>query len=109
MSYIKVGKTSDLMAGKVMKVSIEGKDILISNIDGEYFAINNKCNHMGGSLVEGKLDGDKITCPKHGSVFNLKTGKVESRGKLLFVKVKVDAQSTYPVKVENDDIYIEIK
>ncbi len=109
MEYVKVGKTADLVEKKVMKVAVKGKDILISNIKGEYFAIDNKCNHMGGSLVEGNIEGNKVICPKHGSVFDLKTGKVEEKGKLFFLKVKVKDQRKYPVKIEGNDIYIKVE
>ncbi len=108
MEFVKVATTKDLSKGSRLKITVGGKDILLSNINGEYFAIDNKCNHMGGSLYDGQMEGDKIICPKHGSVFNLKTGKVEERGKLFFIKVKVEDQRSYPVKIDDGNIYIEM-
>ena len=108
MGYVKVEKTTDFLNKNKIKLSLEGKDILIAKINEEYFAIDNRCNHLGGSLVEGRLEGNSIICPKHGSVFDVKTGKVEARGKLFFLKVNVKDQKTYPVKLDGTDISIEV-
>ncbi|MDD2371520.1 MAG: Rieske 2Fe-2S domain-containing protein [Firmicutes bacterium] len=109
MGYVKVAETKDLLEGGKLKISVEGRDILVSNINGEYFGIDNRCNHMGGSLYDGIMEGDRVSCPKHGTVFNLKTGEVEDRGKLFFIKVKVGNQRSYPVKIEGGDILVDIK
>ncbi|HXU96325.1 MAG TPA: Rieske 2Fe-2S domain-containing protein, partial [Candidatus Nitrosotalea sp.] len=57
MGKIIVGKTSDFTPGKIQKATIDGKDILVANIDGNYYAINDTCTHAGASLSEGNLDG----------------------------------------------------
>jgi len=55
-------------------VVVGGKEVLLANVDGSYFAIANKCTHAGGSLAKGSLEGSIVTCPRHGSQFDLKTG-----------------------------------
>jgi 3-phenylpropionate/trans-cinnamate dioxygenase ferredoxin subunit len=55
-------------------VTIGGKDILITNVDGHYYAIGSKCPHAGGNLAKGKLEGKIVTCPRHGSKFDVSTG-----------------------------------
>ena len=57
MGKIIAGKTSDILPGKMIKVSIDGRDILVANIDGEYCATDDSCTHSGSSLSEGKLEG----------------------------------------------------
>ena len=52
------------------------KEILLTNIQDSYYAVENKCPHMGGSLYEGELKGNLIICPKHGSMFDITNGKV---------------------------------
>ena len=106
MNYIKVGKSVELKAGNKKKITIEGKDILLANINNTYYAVDNKCPHMGGSLAEGKLEGSQIVCPKHGSIFDVTTGKAVQGAKILFLKVKVGDIHTYPIKVEGDDLLI---
>jgi len=54
--------------------SAGGKDILVANIDGKYYAIGGKCTHMHGDLSKGKLEGKVVTCPRHGSRFDVTTG-----------------------------------
>lgn len=109
MEYIKVAQTTDLTKGNKKKISLDEKEILLTNIDDSYYAIDNKCPHMGGSLYDGKLEGSNIVCPRHGSIFDVKTGKVVERGKMLFVKVQVNDTKSYPVKVEGIDIFIGIE
>ena len=106
MEYIKVAQTTDLTAGSKKKISWQGKEILLANIEGAYYAIDNTCPHMGGSLYEGDLEGSHIICPRHGSIFDVKTGKVVQPGKLFFIKVKVHDIQSYPVKIEGTDIML---
>jgi 3-phenylpropionate/trans-cinnamate dioxygenase ferredoxin subunit len=106
MNFIKAAQTNDLAPGSKLKVTVQGNTILLANINGSYYAIDNKCPHLGGSLADGNLDGENIVCPRHGSVFSVKTGKFVSPGKLLFVKVNTHDTQSYPVKVEGADILI---
>ena len=109
MKYIKVAQTTELPEGSKKKVTMNGQDILLTNVKGVYSAISNTCTHMGGSLVEGDLQGNEIVCPRHGSIFNVQTGQVVQRGKLLMIKVKVTDLKVYPVKIEGTDLLIGIE
>lgn len=109
MRYIKIAQTADLKAGNKMKISLEGKEILLANIQDTYYAIDNTCPHMGGSLAEGRLEDSNIVCPRHGSVFDVKTGKAVKSGKLFLINVKVHDVHSYPVQVEGTDILLGIE
>ena len=74
---IDIALAKDVERGKMISVEKNGKDILIANVDGNYYAIGNVCTHMGCKLSEGTLSGNTVQCPCHGSIFNLKTGEVE--------------------------------
>ena len=65
MSYQKAALANQLQPGGKLKVTLEGKTLLLTNVDGAYYAIDNKCPHRGGSLFDGTLSGDTITCPLH--------------------------------------------
>ncbi|MDD3350424.1 MAG: Rieske (2Fe-2S) protein [Eubacteriales bacterium] len=106
MKYIKIAETTELREGSKKKIVVEGKDILLTNIQNSYYAIENTCPHMGGSLYEGDLDGTHIVCPKHGSAFDVTTGKLVEAGKLLFIKLKVRDVKSYPLKIEGTDIML---
>lgn len=108
MEYIRVASKAELPANKMIMVVVGGKEILLSNIDGSYYAIANKCTHFGGSLVKGSLDGSIVTCPRHGAKFDVKTGQAVGDAKIGFVKMKVKAEESYPVKVNGTEIFVGI-
>ncbi|NCB41320.1 MAG: hypothetical protein EOM59_01670 [Clostridia bacterium] len=109
MLYEKAANINDLKPGEKKKLLLREKEILLVNIDGAFYAVNNKCPHMGASLVEGNLEGSHIICPKHGSVFDVKTGKVMERGKILFINVNAENLTVYPTKIEGEDLFIGIE
>ncbi len=109
MRYVKATGAEELGNGEKMKVIIEGKSILLVNIDGLHYAVDSVCPHMGGALEEGRLEDGNIICPRHGSVFDVKTGKVVERGKLFKVKVKVHDLKSYEVLRQGDDVLIGIE
>jgi len=102
MGKIIAGKTSDIPLGKMVKISIDGRDILVANIDGEYFAIDDSCTHSGSSLSEGKLEGCTITCGWHAAQFDCKTGK------LVKFPAKIRDLTSYNVVVESDSVFVEM-
>lgn len=106
MDYIKAAQTGDIQEGAKKRIDLDGRVLLVTNIQGKYYAIDNKCPHMGGSLFDGKLEGERIICPKHGTAFDVKTGKVIQNGKIAFIKLNVSDVRAYPVKVEGTDILI---
>lgn len=109
MNYIKVAQTDEVKDGEKKIISLNNKVLLITNIQDSYYAIDNKCPHMGGSLFDGNLDGYHITCPKHGSVFDVRTGKVVKNGKIVFINLKVKDTQAYPVKIEGNNILIGLE
>ena len=102
MGKIIAGKISDISSGKMIKVSIDGKDVLIANIDGKYCATDDTCTHSGSSLSEGKLDGCIITCGWHGAQFDCKTGKLAK------FPAKIRDLTSYNVVVESDNVFVEM-
>ena len=101
MGKILAGKVSDITSGKMIMVSTDGKDILVTNVDGNYYAMNDTCTHAGASLSEGSLDGSTVTCPWHGSTWDCKTGKMIAFG------VQLNDLSSYKVTVESDNVFVE--
>ena len=108
MQYLKVLLTDEVKEGEKKRITLGNKVLLLTNVQGKYHAIDDRCPHNGGSLYDGVLNGDIIKCPKHGTMFDVKNGKVVEKGKILFIRLKVSDTRAYPVKVEGSDILIGI-
>ena len=104
----KVTTIETISLGEAKSFKIKDKEILIANVDGEFFAIDNRCSHMGADLSKGKLDGDIVTCPRHGSRFNVKTGEAVKGPKILILNLKTRNLNTYPLTIRENDIMIDI-
>ena len=100
---IDVFPVSDLPPGAMRLVEWEDLEIGVFNCAGELLAIEDRCSHDDGDLVEGELDDEDcaIECPRHGSRFDLRTGKPLN----LPAYVPVD---TFPVLVEDGVIRVEV-
>ncbi len=101
MGKILAGKTSEIPPGKIVKVEAEGKVILVANVDGNYFAMDDVCTHQGASLSEGTIEGSTLTCPWHGSTWDCKTGK------LFAFASQLNDLASYKVVVESDSVFVE--
>ena len=87
--------------GKMIGVEINGKNILIVNLNGKYFAIGNSCTHEGCLLSDGTLNGEKVHCACHGSTFDIRTGAaVKGPAK--------DPEPSYELKIDRDQIWANL-
>lgn len=99
--YVKIGKKSELPpAGEAREFNVGEKLICVANVNGTLSALDNVCLHRGGPLGQGVIDGDKIICPWHGWQFHAATGEAVHDPS---AKLRV-----YPIKVEGDDVLVEI-
>jgi 3-phenylpropionate/trans-cinnamate dioxygenase ferredoxin subunit len=101
MAYVKVAKVGDIPRGRVQVVELEDEDIAICNVDGEFYAVANLCTHDGGPLGDGFLHGDEIECPRHGARFSVRSGEVR-------VLPAIVPIPTYDLKVEGDEIWVDV-
>ena len=114
-NMVEVGKTGEIEDGSMKEISVNGREILLARSGSSYYAADNRCPHMGGKLSKGKLEGTVVTCPLHGSQFDLRDGQVVRwlKGSGLLSKVGKILKSprqltTYKVIVEDDKILIEM-
>jgi glycine betaine catabolism B len=98
--FVKVAETKDIQASQMMAVDVDGEKVCLSNVNGQYYAIGNICTHMGGPLVEGKLEEYIVQCPWHGSRFDIRSGEVVR-------PPAMRPEPKYEVKVENNNILIK--
>jgi 3-phenylpropionate/trans-cinnamate dioxygenase ferredoxin subunit len=74
--FVKVARIGELSDGTMKEVQAQGREFLLAMVGGKCYAANGRCPHMGGHLALGKLDGLVVTCPRHGSQFDLSDGRV---------------------------------
>jgi nitrite reductase/ring-hydroxylating ferredoxin subunit len=126
--FVEVAKTSEIELGKMKSVDVNGVAVLIANVDGKFYAMNDRCGHMNAMLSMGALKGKTVVCPFHFAEFDVTTGQKikdpqeESFGNLdklpeemqkflIYAKKLVDPVKTYDVqtyevKVEGDKILV---
>ena len=128
---LEVGKVDEIPVGKMKHIEVEGKEIVISNIGGKFYAMDDRCGHMNARLSMGTISNDGIvTCPFHGARFDATTGKkikepaltpsqqmeplpktwqnyLEHAGELMSY-IKTYDQETYEVQVEGNRIKIRV-
>jgi nitrite reductase/ring-hydroxylating ferredoxin subunit len=101
MAELKVAQVGQVGPGTGTIVDAKGTAIAIFNVGGTFYAIANACTHVGGPLGQGKLDGKTVTCPWHGSQFDVTSGQV----------LKGPARrpvAAYPVRVRGNDVYVDV-
>ncbi|HLW48545.1 MAG TPA: non-heme iron oxygenase ferredoxin subunit [bacterium] len=101
MPMKKVARVEDVPSGAGKLVRTDNQVLALFNLDGTFYALDNRCTHMGGPLGEGAVDGTHVTCPWHGSVFDVTTGKV----------IKAPARrpvATFRVQIEKGEVLVDL-
>jgi nitrite reductase/ring-hydroxylating ferredoxin subunit len=80
---------------------VSGTRIAIANVDDAFYAFGDTCTHQGCSLADGSLEATVVTCPCHGSQFNVTTGDVV-RGPAR------EPVRSYPVRLEGGTVRVEV-
>lgn len=109
MIYEKAAAADELKDGEKKKIVLKDRVLLLTRLNGTFYALDNKCPHMGGSLFDGTLDGSNIVCPRHGMTFDVRTGAAVRGGRLVFVSIKGVNARAYPVKVEGNDVLVGLE
>lgn len=128
---LEVSKVDEIPPGKMKHVEVNGKEIVISNVEGKFYAMDDRCGHMNARLSMGNVSNHGIiTCPFHGARFEATTGKkvkepvltpsqqmeplpkswqnyLEHAGELMS-HIKTYDQQTYEVQVEGNAIKIKM-
>jgi nitrite reductase/ring-hydroxylating ferredoxin subunit len=129
-SYVEVAKIDEIAPGKMKHVELDGKEIVVSNVNGKYYAMDDRCGHMNARLSNGNINQNIVTCPFHAAKFDITTGKkvgepvleippdmepllpkwqkyMENVGKEMSY-IKTYDQNTYEVTIEGNVIKIKI-
>lgn len=114
--WIKVGAVDMLSDGDMREVQVGDRAVLLARVGGTYYAIQARCSHLRARLAKGQLDGKVVTCPAHGSTFDVTNGRNLSwvEGLPGLVKgvaqalVKAKDLTNFPVKVEGEQVWIAL-
>jgi 3-phenylpropionate/trans-cinnamate dioxygenase ferredoxin component len=100
---ITVCPAEQLPAGEMRLVEHDGRKIGVFNCDGKLYAIEDRCSHDDGPLAEGEFDAETCTveCPRHGSLFDLTTGKPKTLPAYQPVE-------TFPVTIADGSVTLEV-
>ncbi len=98
--FVKVCSTTDIQEGKMKMVQVGTEKVCVASVNGKYYAIGDLCTHVGGPLSQGILTDHTVTCPLHGSQFDMTTGQVK-RGPARM------PEPVYEVKVDGTSLLIK--
>jgi 3-phenylpropionate/trans-cinnamate dioxygenase ferredoxin component len=96
-----VARKSAIAQGEMTRVEVDGVPVLLCNVEGEIYAVEDVCTHDGGALDGGELTGCRIMCPRHGAFFDVTTGKA-------LTLPAVSPLPTYAVTIDGDDISVDV-
>lgn len=96
----RVGNANDVAEGEMHVFDVAGTKVNITHTDGHLYGFDDTCTHSGCSLAKGKLDGSTVTCPCHGSQFDVKSGNVLRGPAQRPVRSRL-------VQVKGDDLLVE--
>jgi nitrite reductase (NADH) small subunit len=101
MPAVKVAEVKEVSPGSGKVVQAGSTTLALFNIAGKFYAIDNRCTHVGGPLGEGKIAGTIVTCPWHGSQFDVTTGQVVAGPARR-------PETTYPVRIQGGAVYVDM-
>jgi 3-phenylpropionate/trans-cinnamate dioxygenase ferredoxin subunit len=97
--WVSVAPASEFPSGTHRVVDVDGAQVAVFNLDGNYFAIEDVCTHDGGILTGGPVDGDQVMCPRHGARFSIRTGEA-------LTPPAFEPVSKLPVRVEDGIVQV---
>jgi biphenyl 2,3-dioxygenase ferredoxin subunit len=99
--HLTLCKTNDVWEGVPLKIEKNGLTLAVFNIENQFFVTDDACTHGPGSLSDGEVDGDVVTCGFHNGAFNIKTGEA-------VLSPCTQRLKTYAVRVNADEITIAL-
>ena len=100
MPFVKVGSAGELPPDSLLEVTLGENCYALCNVAGDVYAMAGVCLHRGGPLGQGALHGNHVVCPWHAWEWDCRTGANDYNPD--------QKLATYPVKIEGEDILIDI-
>lgn len=100
--FLPVAAVEEIPPGEVRVFETDLERVAVCNVDGAFYAVADVCTHDDGPLGEGTLDGAAILCPRHGALFDVRTGAVLRAPAVTPVR-------TYAVRTESGQVLVELE
>lgn len=97
--WVLVGRADEIAPGEHRVAEADETRILVFNLEGNYYAIEDVCTHDGGILSGSGVEGDQVICPRHGARFSIRTGEA-------LTAPAYESTATFPVKVEDGAVFV---
>lgn len=130
--WLEVADVDEIPMDKMKHVEVNGREILVANVDGKFYAIDDRCGHASARLSSGGLRGNIVTCPQHGAQFDVTTGRKHAEPRLggdipdvdklpqsflrliehsakILAEIKTYNQRTYEVSVHGKSIKLRMR
>jgi nitrite reductase/ring-hydroxylating ferredoxin subunit len=124
----KIARKTDIAIGGLKEFDVDGREIMLCNDNGSFYAIERRCGHMNAPCEMGTLRGHILTCPMHFAQFDITTGKALKKAFIksepeglpdkfrnffehkeeLVEKITTCDMKTFAVTIEGDEIFVEI-
>jgi broad specificity phosphatase PhoE len=116
----RLGTLADVPNGLMTRATLEGRPVIVANVEGQIFVMDAHCGHMRTLLHQGALEGKTVTCPLHGAQYDVESGEVLREPQLRrrlrsridgrpLEKLPAEARRTYDVRLEGDAIFARIR
>jgi nitrite reductase/ring-hydroxylating ferredoxin subunit len=99
--FTSVAKNGDVNEGEMAAFEVSGQRVAVAHVEGSLYAFGDVCTHARCSLAEGDLERKTVTCPCHGSQFDVTTGEVLN-------PPATEPVPVFPLRVEDDEIQVEV-
>jgi len=99
--WVRVATLDDVPPGTLKAVVENGTAIALANVDGDLYALEDRCSHQDYPLSDGELEGTRLQCIYHGAEFDVCSGKALTLPAIRPVK-------SFPVEIRDDDVYVDL-
>ena len=97
--WVSVAREGEIAPGAFRVTDVDGTSVVVFNLGGSYYAIEDVCTHDGGQLTGGHVEGDVIVCPRHGARFCVRTGEALSAP-------AYEPTATFPIRIQDGEIQV---
>ncbi|MBM9589227.1 non-heme iron oxygenase ferredoxin subunit [Leptospira sp. 201903075] len=102
MAFKKLISVSEVAEGSLVVVKTRNFNVVVTRVEGDYFAFEDSCTHDGEEISCGKLEGSVITCPRHFAKFDIRSGKV-------LALPATEPLVIFPVRVVGEDLEVDLE